>query len=234
MTLPNLLFLRLTQQGLQISSRRGPPSHLYHRWLTLASQTPACITQVPSHTRPTPRALALAASACQPLLDITPTCHPPTQTTKLRTSSPTPTCIMAPALAPTSSPWSRRGIPGVSAPPPACCPARGPPVLVGPTAWWTQAWTPRARAWRPTAATATPPLPWAPRAVWMSLFGGLTDWQTARQSEGAGGRFNKIMNKKDEHWKKTKKTRKEKCCMFVFYLSCTWVLTPFSRLPCIL
>lgn len=31
MTLPNLLFLRVALQGLQISSRRGPPSRLYHR-----------------------------------------------------------------------------------------------------------------------------------------------------------------------------------------------------------
>lgn len=205
------------QQGLQISSSREPPSRLCHRWLTLASRIPACTTPGPSPTLPTPPAPASAASACQPLLDTTPTCRPPTQTTKPRTSSQTPTCITAQALDPTSSPWWRRGTPGESALPPACCPARGPRAPEGPTAWWTRAWTPRARAWRPTAATATPPLPWRPRAVWMSPSGGLTDWQTARQSEG--GKVKRMMNKKkDEHWKKKTNKKREMLHVCLLFL----------------
>lgn len=192
--LSNLLFLCLPQQGLLISSRRGPPSRLYHRWLTLASQTPACTTPGPSPTLPTPPALASVASACQPPLDITPTCRLPTLTTNLRTSSPTPTCITAQALAPTSFPWWRQGTLGASALPPACCPAQVPQALVGPTAWWTRAWIPKVRVWRPMAATATPPLPWVPQAAWMSLSGGLIDWQTVRQSEALGGKSNMIVN----------------------------------------
>lgn len=220
LTLSNLLFLCFCQQGLQISSNKGPPSRLCRHWLTLVSQTPACTTPGPSPTPPTPPALALAASACQPLLDTTPTCRPPTQTTKPRTSSPTPTCITAQALDPISSPWWRRGTPGASAPPPACCPARGPRVPEGPTAWWTRAWTPRARAWRLTAATATPPLPWAPRGAWMSPSGGLTDWQRVRQSERSeGGKAKRMMNKKRWTLKEKKQTKKREmlhvCLLFL-------------------
>lgn len=213
-------FVSLCQQGLQISSNREPPSRLCPHWLILVSQTLACTTPGPSLTPPTPRAPASAASACPPLLDTTPTCRHLTQTTRPRTSSPTPTCITAQAPDLTSSPWWRRGTPGASAPPPACCPAQGLRALEGPTAWWTLASTPRVRAWRPMAATATPPQPWVPRAAWMSPSGDLTDWQTARQSEGVGE-----MSEKRGWWTKKlnterkKQTKKEKFCMFVFYFS---------------
>ena len=126
LTHSTLLFLSFCQQGRQISSNRGAASHLSRRWLTPASQTPGCITPEPSLTPPTPPAAGSAASACQPLLDTTPTCRHPTRTTRPKTSSPIPTCITAQALDPTSSPWWRRGTPEGSAPPPACCPARGP------------------------------------------------------------------------------------------------------------
>lgn len=130
----NLLFLLFTQQRLLNSSSRGPPSRLCRRWLTLASQTHACTTPGPSHTLPTPPALASAASACQPPPDITPTCRRPTPTTNLRTSSPTRTCITAQAPAPISFPWWHQGTPGASAHPPVCCHVQVPQALVAPTA----------------------------------------------------------------------------------------------------
>lgn len=173
---PTFCFSLTLLQRLLNSSSRGPPSHLCRRWLTLASQTPACTTPgPPSPTQPTPPALASVASACQPPPDITPTCRLPTPTTNLRTSSPTPTCITAQALAPTSFPWWHQGTPGASALPPACCPAQVPQAPAAPTAWWTWAWMPRVKVWRPMAATATPPPPWALRVAWMSPFGGLID-----------------------------------------------------------
>lgn len=139
------LFFCLCQQGLQTSSNRDPPSHPCPPWLILASPTHACTTPGPFLTPPTPPAPASVASACQPPRDTTPTCHHLTQTTKPKTSSPTPTCITAQAPDPTSSPWWRQGTPGASAPLPACCPAQGPRAPEALTAWWTLAWTPRAK-----------------------------------------------------------------------------------------
>lgn len=132
------------QQLQQSSSNSGPPSRLSHHWLTLASQTHGCTIPGPFLTPLTPPALASVASVCQPPPDTTLTCHPRTQTTKARTSSPTPTCITARAQGPTSFPWWHQETQGVSAPPPACCPALEL-APGGPTVWWTRAWTPRVR-----------------------------------------------------------------------------------------
>lgn len=219
----------LCLQVVLTSSTRGTASRHCRHWLTLASQTPGCTTPGPSPTPPTPPAPASAASACRPLLDTTPICRRLTQTTRARTSSPTPTCITAQAPDPTSSPWWRRATPGASAPPPACCPAPGP--REGPTAWWTRAWTTRARAWRPTAATATPPPPWAPRAAWTSPSGGLTDWQMARQSEGCseGGKVKRIMNKKTLKAKKKAKKKERNAACFSFISPAIALKTVFSN-----
>lgn len=170
------LFCLCVPQQQQISSRRGPPSRLCPRSPTLASQTPACTTRGLFLTLPTPRALASAASACQPPPDTTPTCHHLTQTISPKISSPTRTCITARAPDLIHSPWWHQGTPEGNAPQPVCCLAQGPRAPGGPTAWWTPAWTPKAREWRPTAVTATPRLP----VGWMSPSGGHIDWQIAQ------------------------------------------------------
>lgn len=219
----------LFKQELQISSNRGPPSRLCRRWRTPGSQTLACTTLVPSPTPPTPPAPASAASACRPRPDTTPTCRRPTLTTRHRTSSPTLTCITARAPAPTSSPWWRRGTLGVSAPLPAFCPVQGPRAPEEQTAWWIQAWTPRARAWRPTAATATPPRPWTPRVAWTNPSGGLIDWQRDRKIKGYCRNIRSDYQQPKKLNTREKKKAREKLHVCLLFLNRSFPKLSFSN-----